>query len=263
MDYNLTFLQLTWWRKKNHTWHGFSVILFWLLLVVFCSCCTACGLHYYDLGTTEAVLFCENKTNTSRNKSDTSDLVVRQELSQSQIVALYSSVYHAKSDKSPKTPTPVSAALASLNLVLCILNLHPCDSGAGRGDEWLKLSPLFFSSVFYMVATLSPLTDTGCTEFHLGRAGMVWIQTQPSVKRQTRQKIEHLHQNLQQSVCLNEIFMYGSLKLPLDAVLSKSRMWLKLGFNRVKIHRTQGSAGNLVSMVWTQWKKHQKQCRAI
>lgn len=160
----------------------------------------------------------KNRTSTFRNKnkhlsgnkSNTYDHVVPEDLTQSQIVALYSSVYHAKSmTNHQKTPSYISALLASLNLVLWILNLHPCDTGAGRGDEWLKPPPSIFS-FFYMVAKLSPLTDTGCVWIFPSAVHDSVDAESALCERQTRQKIEHLLQYLQQSICLNEIFMHWS-----------------------------------------------------
>lgn len=110
-------------------------------------------------------------------------------------------------------PPSVSAGLSSLILVLCFLSLHPYDTGAAKGDKWLN-SPTPSPNHFFHILlcggyTISFDRHRLWVEFPLSSAGMVWIQSQPSVKRQTRQKIEHLHHYLQQPIYIkvDEIFM--------------------------------------------------------
>ena len=120
-----------------------------------------------------------------------------------------------------KTPRSVSAVLASRNLLLWILTLPPLWHWCS--EKWWMIeafSPPHFFSFFCVVATLSPPTDAGCVwSFPLSGAGAAWMQSQPSVRKQTRRKIEHLHQYLQQSICFKWNINAPILKLPADKAL--------------------------------------------
>lgn len=79
-------------------------------------------------------------------------------------------------------------------------------------NDWISLPPhppIFFFILLYGGYTI--FFDRHClwVEFPLSSAGIVWIQRQPSVKRQTRQKIEYLNHYLHQPIYIkvDEIFM--------------------------------------------------------
>lgn len=169
---------------------------------MFFSFCFTSGLHFC-YGLTRKKLSRTKTQQTHKWKINlllnTSDLVVVEDLSpEPNYSTLQFCLSCKKCDKSPKTSHSVSAVLASLNLVLWILNLHPCDTGAGKGDEWLKLpqsTQFILSSIACGGNTISSDRHWLCVEFPLSSVGMVWMQSQPSVE-------DKLGRKLNTSICI-------------------------------------------------------------
>lgn len=210
----------------NMTYFTFPLFFILLWLVVFCSFCVAYGLCYCagikTKNKTEPVLSTTKQIQETHNFKINLTLLI---LWSWKIVpgcklkhfTVLSTVQ--KYDKSPKTSFSVSAVLASLNLVLWIPNLHPCDSGAGWGDEWLKPPtpppPIFI--LLYGGNTISSDRHWLCVEFPL--IG-VWMQSQPSVKDKQVRKLNN------PTIILFKWNIYAPiLKLPADKVLCGSCMW--------------------------------------
>lgn len=181
----------------NMTYFTFPLFFILLWLVVFCSFCVAYGLCYCvgikTKNKTEPVLSTTKQIQETQNFKINLTLLI---LWSWKIVpgcklkhfTVLSTVQ--KYDKSPKTSFSVSAVLASLNLVLWIPNLHPCDSGAG----WWMIeaphpsTPNFHSSIWRQHYLLWQTLAVCGVSPHWCRNGM--DAESALCERQTSQKIE-------------------------------------------------------------------------